>query len=178
MKLKTLKEKIKVHKKKSVAIAIVAFTIMVLATSAIAHNMLVVAATGNIDNLKWNLHLKPNMPEIEIAQIMHEMTHQKVVSEDDQKWGAIPMCNDTIMQVYNYIWKSNYPKEDKDYYLAILDKWKQGDFSNVVSDHNEIWTEEGGTVGYAVGRATPQQEAQFVLVHFGLHWPTFHTLPL
>jgi Family of unknown function (DUF6241) len=178
MKMKTLKEKIKVHKKKSVAIAIGAIAVLGLVTNSFAHNVPVAAATGNMNDIKWNLHLKPDMPEAEIAHIMHEMTHQKVVSQDDQKWGAVPMCKDTINQVYNYIWKSDYPIEDKKYYLEMLDRWKKGDFDRIVSDHNAIWNDESGTVGHAVGRATPNQEAQFVLLHFGLHWPTFHTLPL
>lgn len=170
--MKTLKEKIKKHKKKSVAIAISVIAILGLSTSAICNNYFAAAATGNIDYLKWDLHLKPNMPEIEIEQIMHEMTHQKIESEDGKKWGAIPMCNDTIMQVYNYIWKSNYPEEDKKEFLGILDEWKKGDFSNIIAEHNEFWNDESGTVGLAVKKATQEEEAQFVLLHFGFHLPT------
>jgi hypothetical protein len=69
MKMKALKEKIKVHKKKAVAVAVGVIAILGLSTSAIADNYFVAAATGNIDNLKWNLHLKPGMTEIQIEQI-------------------------------------------------------------------------------------------------------------
>jgi hypothetical protein len=106
------------------------------------------------------------------------MTHQKVVAEDDQKWGAIPMCADTINQVYNYIWKSNWSKEDKKFFFEMLDRWKAGNFADIVHDHNQIWSDESGTVGLAVGEATQQQEAQFVLLHFGLHLPALRTIPL
>jgi hypothetical protein len=173
MKMKTLKEKIKKHKKKSVAIAIGVIAILGLSTSAICNNYFAAAATGNIDYLKWNLHLKPVMPEIKIERIMHEMTHQKVEAEGDKKWGAIPMCNDTIDQLSNYIWKSNYPKADKEYFTEMLDRWKKGDFADIARDHNELWGLEGGTIGYATGKATPEEESQFVLLHFGLHLPTY-----
>jgi hypothetical protein len=118
------------------------------------------------------------MTEIQIEQIMHEMTHQKIRSSDGEKWGAVPMCQDTIMQVYTYIWESNYPEGDKKYFLEILDRWKKGDFSDIVSDHNKFWGDESGTVGLAVGKATPEEEAQFVLLHFGLYLPALRTIPL
>src|SRR5206468_12944644 len=107
MKLKSLKETVKAHKKKSSAFIIGAVVILGLSANVIIHNTFVEASTGSINNIKWNLNLKPGMDETEIEQIMHEMTHQKVEAEDGLKWGAVPMCNDTITQVYNYVLESD-----------------------------------------------------------------------
>jgi hypothetical protein len=86
---------------------------------------------NTIQDVKWDLHLKPSTGPMEVIMDMHEMTHQKV--EADQKWGAIPMNRDTIMQLNNFVWSSGNNKfngDQKAILLDILDGWKKGNFSN------------------------------------------------
>lgn len=129
-----------------------------------------------IQNAKWDLHLKPSTGPMEVVDDMHEMTHQFV--EADRKWGATPMCDDTINQVYNYVsTHNNFDSDSNDSYLNyydekqvlldILDKWKKHDFSNIVEDHNTLWNMLDGDVGKATGKATKEEEAEYVVLHFG-----------
>jgi hypothetical protein len=123
---------------------------------------------NTIQDVKWDLHLKPSTGPMEVIMDMHEMTHQKV--EADQKWGAIPMNRDTIMQLNNFVWSSGNNKfngDQKAILLDILDGWKKGNFSNIVAEHNELWQMLEGNVGIAYGKATKEQEDEYVVLHFG-----------
>ncbi|WP_280771990.1 DUF6241 domain-containing protein [Salipaludibacillus daqingensis] len=51
-------------------------------------------------------------------------------------------------------------------YLTILERWKQGDFSKVDEDHNDIWRLQGGTIGKATGILSNQEEQEFINTHF------------
>lgn len=45
---------------------------------------------------------------------------------------------------------SGFDYATKNMLLEILYRWKDGDFSQIVEDHNFIWERLGGTVGKAV----------------------------
>ena len=118
--------------------------------------------TGKIGGVEFDTDLNENSTEFEVVDVMHKMTHQKVRSED--KWGAIPMSEDTVNQVYDIVSKSNF--EQKDSLLAIIDKWKNDNFENVVSDHNFFWSLQDGTIGKAYGKMSPKEEAEFIKNNF------------
>ncbi|MDR4945773.1 DUF6241 domain-containing protein [Neobacillus cucumis] len=115
-----------------------------------------------IKDSDWNLHLDSTSSEEAVENIMHQMTHQKVIA--DQKWGAIPMIPDTINQVYKVVKDSDFP--DKDDLMSMLEDWKAGNFSHAASNHNYLWERLGGTVGEAMGIASPEEEAEYVLENF------------
>jgi hypothetical protein len=118
--------------------------------------------TGKIGGVEFETGLNENSTELEVIEVMHKMTHQKVRAED--KWGAIPMSDDTINQVYDIISKSNF--EQKDSLLAIIDNWKNNNFANVDLDHNFFWNLEDGTIGKAYGKMSPKEEAEFIKNNF------------
>jgi hypothetical protein len=60
--------------------------------------------------------------------------------------------------------EKNY--ENADLYLNILRSWDKGNFDHVVINHNAIWSLQGGTVGKAVGTASPEEEMKFIQEHF------------
>ena len=118
--------------------------------------------TGKIGGVEFETGLNENSTEYEVIDVMHKMTHQKVRSED--KWGAIPMSEDTINQVYDIISKSNF--EQADSLLAIIDKWKHNNFENVDLDHNFFWNLQDGTIGKAYGRLSSKEEEEFIKNNF------------
>ncbi|MFY4776246.1 DUF6241 domain-containing protein [Metabacillus sp. RGM 3146] len=110
-----------------------------------------------------NLGIDPNSSEIQVVEVMHKMTHQKVKA--DPKWGAIVMKKDTISKIYEILKNSEF--KDKKNLLAIAERWKSGNFQNVVEDHNYFWKLQGGTVGKAYGKLDHLEEQTFCLNNFG-----------
>jgi len=114
--------------------------------------------TGKIGGVTYDTALTDSSTEDEVVQVMHQMTHQKVKAKE--KWGAVPMLEDTINQVYSLVAKSDF--EHKTELLAIVDKWKNGDFEGIDEDHNYFWKLQGGTVGKAYGILSEQEEEEFI----------------
>lgn len=96
--------------------------------------------------------------EKDFIQIVHQMTHQKVSAHD--KWGAIEITEERIHQLIGHLSEVEYENEPQ--YLATLNAWKDGDFSNVVDVHNRIWKAQGGNIGKAYGIMTVEEEARYV----------------
>jgi uncharacterized protein YxeA len=118
--------------------------------------------TSKIGGVQFDIGINGDSTEGEIIDVMHKMTHQKVKASE--KWGAIPMTDETINEVLNIVTSSDYPhKEDL---LSILDKWKNGQFKNVDSDHNYFWNYQGGTIGKAKGTLTSKEEEEFIKNNF------------
>jgi hypothetical protein len=122
----------------------------------------IIEQTSTIGGVQFDTKLNENSVESEVVDVMHKMTHQKVRSED--KWGAIPLSEDTVTQVYEIVSKSNFG--NKNGLMAILEKWKKGNFENVDTDHNYFWELQGGTVGQAYGKLTPNEEEEFIKNNF------------
>ncbi|WP_040203335.1 DUF6241 domain-containing protein [Neobacillus jeddahensis] len=119
--------------------------------------------TGKIGGVQYDIKLNQDSSEEAVIDVMHMMTHQKVKAEE--KWGAIPMIPSTINQVYEIVNNSQFThKADL---LAILAKWKDGQFAEVDSDHNYFWRYKDGTVGQAYGILTPVEEETFITNNFG-----------
>lgn len=87
-------------------------------------------------------------PEDAIYDAMHKMANTKIVAEDGQIWGEIPIDKESIKKVRDIVEKVAY--EDRDYILEVLNRWDKGDFSQVVDEHNYFWAKLGGNVGKAV----------------------------
>ncbi len=118
--------------------------------------------TKNIGGQIYELELTEATTEAQIIDIMHKMTHQKVKAED--KWGAIPMSDNTVSQVIEFLKKSNFSsKEDL---IDIAEKWKSGEYQTVDQDHNYFWEWQGGTVGRAYGTMTSAEEEEFIKNNF------------
>lgn len=121
------------------------------------------SVVSKIGGSKVDLPINENSTEGEVIQAMHEMTHQKVVA--DAKWGAIPLTKDNAEKVYNIIDNSNF--KYKDQLLDIAYRWKDGDFSTILGDHNYFWELQGGGVGKATEVMDRSLEQTFVLNNFG-----------
>lgn len=118
--------------------------------------------TKNIGGQQFELGLKPGMAQEYVVEVMHKMVHQKVKAED--KWGAIPMSDDTVSQLIEFLEKSDL--RSKDALLKIAHDWKAGNFSHADKDHNFFWEQQGGTIGKAYGLLTPEEEAEFIKNNF------------
>lgn len=118
--------------------------------------------TKEIEGISYKITLTDQSSIDAVISTMHKMTHQKVLA--DEKWGAIPMTDDTIKQVDTIIANSHF--DIKDDLLHILEKWKNGDFSTIDEDHNYFWKYAGGTIGEAYGILSPEEEATFIQNNF------------
>ncbi|QFT90882.1 hypothetical protein FIU87_19735 [Bacillus sp. THAF10] len=119
--------------------------------------------TANIGGIAdYDLEIDATTSEETIIHTMHLMTHQKVKAKE--KWGAIPMTEETINQVYEVVSNSNFPNKKE--LLKIVEKWKNGDFSQIDNDHNFFWNLQDGNIGKAYGILSPEEEATFIKNNF------------
>ncbi|WP_300379491.1 DUF6241 domain-containing protein [Clostridium sp.] len=83
-----------------------------------------------------------------IYDILHRMSNSKIIAEDNQIWGRLPMDPKEISILKSLIEKVDY--KDRDYLLEVLSRWENNDFSKVVDEHNYFWKKLGGTIGKAI----------------------------
>ncbi|WP_459500489.1 DUF6241 domain-containing protein [Bacillus sp. C1] len=101
-----------------------------------------------------------------IADVMHQMTHQKVMSNNKQ--GFIKMTPDNIKKLQKVIEDSTPGgMKNKGKYIMILDRWEHGDFSQAVEEHNYMRdymrAQIGGSDDEKAERlATPEEEYNFL----------------
>jgi hypothetical protein len=105
-----------------------------------------------------------DMTEDEVMDAIHRMSHQKV--ESSKKWGAIPLTPGRVNQLLKVVQKNKRNYVHSSIYLDILERWSKGDFSTVDKDHNEIWNQQGGTVGKAVGILSADEEKKYIEANF------------
>ncbi|MFP5116441.1 DUF6241 domain-containing protein [Bacillaceae bacterium C204] len=105
-----------------------------------------------------------SMSENAVQQAIHNMSHQKVLA--DKKWGALPLTAERVKRLLQVVEVNEKKYENADLYLGILRAWEKGNFDNVVSNHNAIWSLQGGTVGKAIGAASPEEEMEFIQENF------------
>lgn len=124
------------------------------------------AASDKIDILVAGgaVDIDVDIPEEELQQMIHEMTHQKVIA--DSKWGSVQLTQERVYALLDLIDADPNRFEHYDVYRPILIKWSNSDFSSVDQDHNRIWQLQGGTIGYAQGIMTPEQEEAYVKKNF------------
>ncbi|WP_335398145.1 DUF6241 domain-containing protein [Bacillus sp. JJ1533] len=119
--------------------------------------------TKKIGGVTFDLNLGQAPQESEVIAAMHHMTHQKVKAH--KKWGAKPMIPDTINEIYEVVSKSDFTRKED--LLAILERWKNGDFSQADDDHNYFWNYQNGNTGEAYGLMSEAEERRFILENFG-----------
>ncbi|ETI69413.1 DUF6241 domain-containing protein [Neobacillus vireti] len=99
------------------------------------------------------------MTEAEIQKAIHSMSHSKVYAE--QKWTHLEPTQERIDRLLDVLDRNHLDLNHRDLYISILERWKVGDFSKAVSDHNKIWNLQGGTVGKATRLLREEEEAEY-----------------
>lgn len=94
----------------------------------------------NINGAKFNL-----ANEGVIYQLIHEMANTKVIAEE--KYASIDITPERVEALIKAVNRSNW--DDKARLLEMLNRWKNGDFSQAVEEHNYVWAKLGGEVGKA-----------------------------
>lgn len=82
-----------------------------------------------------------DMAESVVLQYIHWMSHQKVQAED--KWGFFEITDERIDWLLEAIDDRGYTYMEV--YKETLNRWSDGDFSEMVQDHNDVWEILGGT---------------------------------
>jgi hypothetical protein len=75
---------------------------------------------------------------LEVAASMHLMVNGLIVAEDNAKNGVKPMTQDELNATYKLI-QTLPDGAEKTNFIKIITRWKNCDFSQVVSDHNTVW---------------------------------------
>ncbi|KRF63696.1 hypothetical protein ASG99_22295 [Bacillus sp. Soil768D1] len=118
--------------------------------------------TSEIGGVQDETGLSQNSTQEEVMDVMHHMTHQKVIAEE--KWGAVEMNSENINAVYEIVNDSDFMLKGD--LLNIVTGWKEGIFDNVAQDHNYFWEYQRGTVGRATGTLNSNEEAKFIENNF------------
>jgi hypothetical protein len=120
----------------------------------------------DIDQAKIAIGLDKSPSEEDIGEILHNMTHQKVRSEE--KWEFVQMTEVNLLAVKEALNKNPEFNQNIDF-LGIVTDWLNNDFSNIVAEHNLIWKMKNGTVGKAYGILSPSEEQALIKEQFGAH---------
>lgn len=95
---------------------------------------------------------------------IHHMSHSKVHA--NRKWGHLEPTPARIERLLEVVEINRDSYERDDLYYRILNRWKDGDFSNAVEDHNAIWNLQNGTVGKATRLLTEREQQRYARKHF------------
>lgn len=89
---------------------------------------------------------------------MHKMANTKIVA--NAIWGRKKITEERVNALILEVMSSDF--RDKDYLLEVLARWKTGDFSHAVSEHNYFWDGLDGTVGRAT-ELLPEVKASILM---------------
>ncbi|SDN47454.1 DUF6241 domain-containing protein [Bacillus sp. OK048] len=117
-----------------------------------------------INQSKIALGIYQSPSEEVLLEILHNMTHQKVRSEE--KWEFVQMTEVNLLAVKEVLQENPAYSQNIDM-LEIVNNWLRNNFSNIVADHNVIWEFKDGTVGKAYGILSPKEEEDLVKEQFG-----------
>lgn len=112
------------------------------------------------------------MNDYEVGEAIHAMSHQKVISKDDEKWGAkIPLTQERVKRLIEVVETRQHDLEfeNESLYFEILNRWSDNDFSQAARDHNHIWYNQGSTIGEATGIMSPEQEMDYIKVNYDVN---------
>lgn len=76
---------------------------------------------------------------------------QGVLIKLNQVWGLREINKTNLDIIYETAMALNESDLDRPRFIAIAERWKNCDFSNIVEEHNTMWSLLGGTVGKASG---------------------------
>ncbi|RWZ55335.1 hypothetical protein EQV77_11880 [Halobacillus fulvus] len=100
--------------------------------------------------------------EFSFRENIHKMTHQKIYAT--KKWGHLQITDERLDKMLQTLDEADYTNEA--FFREVLTAWQEGDFSNAVDVHNQIWKEKDGTVGEALRLMTADEEQEYVEEHF------------
>ncbi|PYZ99078.1 hypothetical protein CR205_11120 [Alteribacter lacisalsi] len=101
-----------------------------------------------------------DMRESQMQRHIHHMSHQKIYASD--KWGPSLMITDKKLdRLLEVVEANEYTYVGV--YRGILTRWRNGDFSTAVEDHNRIWQMKDGTVGEALRLLSEEEELAYIL---------------
>lgn len=103
---------------------------------------------SNKDTATTELKSLDYYPAEDVYDILHRMANTKIIAEDDEVWGKIPIDSESLSDIKALVSEMDY--EDKDYLLKVLNRWENGDFSQADKEHNYFWAKLGGTIGKAI----------------------------
>ncbi|MCX7950492.1 MAG: DUF6241 domain-containing protein [Clostridiales bacterium] len=107
----------------------------------------VIVKEGGVTETKGSL--KSNV-EYNIYDTMHRMANTKIEAIDGQVWGEIEITPELCSELIEKVNQSNFDISEKQKLIEILTRWKNGDFSKCVDEHNYVWKKLGGTIGRAI----------------------------
>lgn len=118
---------------------------------------------SNLDHMKGfdevqGMTLTMQSKEHEVIQVMHAMSHQKVIAEP--KWGAVPLTKANMEVIRDILDANDYPHNV--YLKEIIERWLAEDFRKIDEDHNYFWKLQDGTVGKATGILTGKEEKAYI----------------
>lgn len=99
-----------------------------------------------------------SMDEGEVLAAMNQMTHQKIKASE--KWGAVEMTSGNIQELMILVSDRDFTYKME--ILSLLEKWSEGNFKGIDSDHNQILDMQGGTIGAATGVMSKAEEKEFI----------------
>lgn len=91
---------------------------------------------------------KRKIQEKDILNKVHQMANTLIVAEDNQVWGQEEITKEKIDDLISSLNDSGLKYKNE--VIAILNRWKSGDFSMIISDHNYVWNLLDGSVGKAI----------------------------
>jgi Family of unknown function (DUF6241) len=116
------------------------------------------AGNVNRDENPFGEKVKTPLSEKLILQYIHAMSHQKVKAEE--KWSFFEISDERIDYLLAQLEVNKYNHEST--YKEILSRWKDGNFSEAVSDHNTIWRIQDGNVGIATDLLSSKEEKAYL----------------
>lgn len=138
------------------------------ATDAI-ENVMPVIQIEEVKKIPVEKEFPFSMTELDVQIAIHGMSHQKIRASNNDKWDLLFMTPERIERLIVVVEANNVRyRENLDTYLAILNRWKDNDFSRVDLDHNVIWSLQDGTRGKAIGIFTPEEEIEFIKAHYNV----------
>jgi hypothetical protein len=85
---------------------------------------------------------------VKLATMMHELANSLIIAEDNRVGKERYMTKENINEALTYA-KTMQESAELESLISILDNWKKGNFSKIVTDHNVVWAILDGTVGRA-----------------------------
>lgn len=103
-----------------------------------------------------------NVTEEDFQNMLHKMTHQKVIAT--LKYGSIKLTKKNVKGMLVILDQNEYKHEDL--YREILNEWEENDFSNIIENHNDVWELLGEPDGKAISKASGSKERKFIEKNF------------
>jgi hypothetical protein len=105
-----------------------------------------------------------DVDETVIQNAIHHMSHSMVHA--DKKWGQLEPTEERIERLLEVLEQNQSSYEHTRLYISILERWQKGDYSQAVTDHNQMWNLQGGTVGKATRLLSNEEINSYRKKHF------------